>query len=65
MNAERDESKFIQDIVETIADIKEPLMQVVTTSMKENQRRHELQVKIYYLCLLSSFSFSSTLYFNK
>ena len=44
MNAERDESKFIQDIVETIADIKEPLMQVVTTSMKENQRRHELQV---------------------
>ena len=43
-NAETDEVKFIQDIVETIADIKQPLVQVVTTAMKENQRRNDLQV---------------------
>ena len=47
VNAEKDENKFIQDLVETIADIKQPLVQVITTSMKENQRRHELQVWRY------------------
>lgn len=45
VNAETDENKFIQELVETIADIKQPLVQVITTSMKENQRRHQLQVR--------------------
>jgi len=44
VNAESDEGKFVQDIVETIADIKQPLVQVITTAMKENQRRNDLQV---------------------
>lgn len=44
INAESDESKFIQDLVEAIADIRQPLVQVVTTAMKEKNRRIELQV---------------------
>ena len=44
INAESDENKFVTDLVETIADIKQPLVQVVTTAMKENNRRNELKV---------------------
>lgn len=44
INAEKDETKFTQDLVETIADIRQPLVQVVTTAMKEKHRRIELQV---------------------
>uniref|UniRef100_A0A7M6DLJ3 Nuclear condensin complex subunit 3 C-terminal domain-containing protein n=1 Tax=Clytia hemisphaerica TaxID=252671 RepID=A0A7M6DLJ3_9CNID len=44
INAESDENKFVTDLVETIADIKQPLVQVDTTVMKENNRRNELKL---------------------
>jgi len=41
---EKAEDKFVQDLVETIADIRQPLVAVMTTAAKENNRRHELQI---------------------
>ena len=46
IDAENNEDKFVQAIVEAIADVKQPMMQVVTTAMKENDRRNELQVNL-------------------
>ena len=50
VDAEPNIDVFIQALVEIIADIKEPMVQVVTTAMKENQRRVELQVCRCFLC---------------
>lgn len=50
INAEKDENVYVQDLVETIADIKQPLVQVITTAMKESNRRLELQVVAWTFC---------------
>ena len=43
-DVESDDDSFIQSIVETISDIKQPLVQVVSTAMKEKSRMMQLQL---------------------
>ena len=43
-DVEKNEDKFTQDLVEVIADIKQPMVRVISTAMKEQNRRNELQV---------------------
>ncbi|XP_057304839.1 condensin complex subunit 3-like isoform X2 [Hydractinia symbiolongicarpus] len=44
VDVEKSEQVFVQAVVEIIADVKQPMVQVVTTAMKESNRRIELQL---------------------
>lgn len=43
-DVETNEDKFVQDLAEVIADVKQPMVRVISTAMKEKNRRNELQV---------------------
>lgn len=51
-DVEKNEDKFTQDLVEVIADIKQPMVRVISTAMKEQNRRNELQVSSWKLIFM-------------